>query len=95
MSARAIKHLQELTAIASGARTLPDGTRLGAALVLVVVRADVVSFRPNSEACPTFACSLRAAKAAGVRVVARRIAWSDSGEAFDDGEIPVDFGEEG
>ena len=95
VSARAIKHLQELTAIASGARTLPDGTRLGAALVLVVVRADVVSFRPNSEACPTFARSLRAAKAAGVRVVARRIAWSDSGEAFDDGEIPVDFGEEG
>ena len=83
VSARAIKHLDQLAAIARGHRTLPDGTRLRAALVFIVVRPDALSFRPNTEACPSFAKHLQAAKAAGVRVLARRIGWSDcgSGEA--------------
>jgi DNA-binding sugar fermentation-stimulating protein len=96
VSARAIKHLDQLAAIARGHRTLPDGTLLSAALVFIVVRPDALSFRPNTEACPSFAKHLQAAKAAGVRVLARRIGWSDSGsgEAFDLGDIPVDLCEE-
>ena len=89
VSARAIKHVHELALLARGERTEADGTRLGAALVFVVVRADALSFRPNAEACPSFAQHLREAHAAGVTVVARRVSWSDSGEAFDEGEIPV------
>lgn len=91
VSARAIKHIDELTALARGERTEDGGARLGAAVLFVVVRKDVSTFRPNAEACPSFASHLRDARAAGVRVLARRIAFSDSGDAFDDGEIPVDL----
>ena len=89
VSARAIKHVRELALLAQGKLQEADGTRLGAVLVFVVVRADALSFRPNAEACPSFARHVREAQAAGVRIVARRVSWSDSGEAFDDGEIPV------
>jgi len=91
VSARAIKHVRELAMLARGERTEPDGARLGAAVLFIVVRNDTSYFRPNAEACPSFARHLREAKAAGVRVFARRIAFSDTGQAFDQGEIPVDL----
>jgi hypothetical protein len=91
VSARAIKHVDELAALARGELKDDDGTRLGAAILFAVVRGDCLSFRPNDEACPSFARHLRAARDAGVRIVARRISWNDDGCAFDEGAIPADL----
>lgn len=97
VSARAIKHVRELTSIATGEkRDLEDGSKLHAAVLFVVVRRDAVTFRPNAEACPSFARYLREARAAGVRVLARRLRWGeaegeDLGTAIDDGNLPVEL----
>lgn len=91
VSARAIKHVRELAKIARGECEEQDGTRLGAALLFVVVRGDCEKMRPNKEACASFARHLCDAEATGVRVLARRISWCDDGRAFDDGPIPVDL----
>lgn len=91
VSARAIKHVGELIKIASGEHKEEDGTRLGAALLFVVVREDCQTFRPDAEACGSFARHVRQAQAAGVRVIARRISWCHDGRAWDDGQIPVDL----
>ena len=94
VSARAIKHVRELTAVASGLKTADGGQALRAAVLFIVVRHDALSFRPNEEACPSFARYLREAKAAGVQVLARRVRWGeadgeDLGTAIDDGSLPV------
>jgi DNA-binding sugar fermentation-stimulating protein len=88
VSARAIKHVRELTAIAAGERLGDDGERFKACVLFVVVRPDIESFRPNAEACPSFARYLARAQRAGVRVLARRCIW---GECFDGGDLPVDL----
>ena len=117
VSARAIKHLRELTAVARGQKVLPlavgdpstmsaieetagtDGRAskatapmLRAAVLFVVVRHDVTHFRPNTEACPTFASHLKEAHESGVTLLARRIRWGEGGQvgkAFDDGDLPI------
>ena len=94
VSARAIKHVRELTAIASGERALDDGTPLRACVLFIVVRSDAVSFRPNAEACPSFARYLGEARDAGVTVLARRVRWGEGdqlGAAIDEGNLPVDM----
>lgn len=95
VSARAIKHVRELTAIAKGERTEADGAPLHAAVLFVVVRSDAERFRPNAEACPSFARYIREARAAGVRVLAHRISWGDRGEdlgrVFHDGPLECDL----
>ena len=91
VSARAIKHVRELTAIAAGERTEP-GVSLRAALLFVVIRHDAAFFRPNGEACASFARYVREAEAAGVIVMARRVRWGEGeelGKAFDAGAVPV------
>ena len=91
VSARAIKHVRELRAIARGERAL-DGVALEAAVLFVVVRHDAVAFRPNHEACPSLARHLREARDAGVAVLAHRVRWGDGadvGKAFSDGPLPV------
>ena len=93
VSARAIKHTRELTAIAAGER-LEEGVALRSALLFVVTRHDAGFFRPNDEACPSFARYLREAEAAGVQVLARSVRWGegdDVGKAFDEGALPVRF----
>ena len=96
VSARAIKHVRELTSLARGEKLdLGDGARLRAAVLFVVVRRDALEFRPNAEACPSFARYLKEAKAAGVAVLARRVRWGEAegeeelGVAIDDGSLPV------
>jgi len=91
VSARAIKHVRELTAVARGERT-EDGATLSAAVLFLVVRGDAFMFRPNHEACPSFARYLREAADAGVQVLAHRVRWgsgSELGKAFWMGPIPV------
>ena len=99
VSARAIKHVRELTAVAAGERTGPSGERLRAAVLFIVVRRDALLFRPNEDACPSFARYLREAQEAGVKVLARRVRWGGEqmtdgdelglGNAIDDGSLPI------
>lgn len=107
VSARAIKHLDELAALARGDRRVradpgdgagkfedSGGERLGASILFVVTRADAMVFRPNHEACPSFARHLMGARDAGVGVFAHRVTWgegSDEGKAFYSGDVPVKF----
>jgi len=86
VSARAIKHVDALAAIAK------EGFA-SAAVLFCVARGDCDSFRPHAARCPSFAAHLKDAKKAGVTLVARRIRWDvrdGVANAFDDGAIPVD-----
>lgn len=94
VSARAIKHVNELAAVARGERRIPGRDKLAAALLFVVTRHDAVAFRPNAEACSSFAKHLAAAAASGVRVLAHAVRWGeglDKGKAFWAGELDVDW----
>jgi DNA-binding sugar fermentation-stimulating protein len=97
VSSRAIKHLDELAALARGERlgsAAPGAApaRLCAALLFVVVREDAEAFRPNWEACPSFAAHLRAARDAGVLVLAHRVRFGDDGAAESLGALPIEWG---
>ena len=86
VSARAIKHVDALAAIAK------EGVA-SAAVLFVVARGDCSSFRPHAARCPSFAAHLKDAKKAGVTLVARRIRWDvrdGVAHAFDGGAVPVD-----
>lgn len=97
VSARAIKHVRELTAIASGEKKDASIEKLRAAVLFIVARRDAVSFRPNNEACPSFARYLKEAQKKGVKVLARRVRWEAGGQAdfaggaLDDGPIPIEL----
>lgn len=98
--------MSELTEIAKGKKKdLVTGERVGAAILFVVVRGDVTHFRPNHEACPSFAKYLNLARAGGVTVFSHKVVWKPVAEkvedgkltpsisfaAYDCGEIPVDL----
>ena len=95
VSARAIKHVRELTKIAKGLATDEEGKKLKASVLFIVNREDALVFRANDEACPSFARYLKEASEAGVTVLARRIIWgTDDGEvgkAFDGGPCKVNY----
>jgi len=98
VSARAIKHVDELARIQSGELKSCEGERLNSSIMFVCGRSDVSQFRPNRDACPSFASHLKIAHDQGVQVTAHRIQWgvgdTDEGKAWWDGEIPVVFEEE-
>eukprot|EP00466_Bigelowiella_natans_P016046 jgi/Bigna1/45451/e_gw1.123.5.1 len=75
VSSRAIKHVDELAAVAQGKYLGDDGCKLNAAIVFVVVREDVETFRPNEEACESFVRHLKIAQDSGVKLLAHRISW--------------------
>lgn len=92
VSARAIKHVDELAAIARGDRKDHRGVKFLPMLLFMVVRPDVVSMRVNGESCPSFAKHAQAAQAAGVRIVSHKVCWGkgkDLGKAFWAGPLPV------
>ena len=119
VSARAVKHINELAALKRGERLAnakdasdTEGRKdredqsndeagdfkqdelLGAHVLFVVNRADALAFRPNHEACPSFANHLKAAQSDGVGVYAHRVTWGqgcDEGKAFYSGEVPVSW----
>lgn len=93
VSSRAIKHIDALGTIASGAKKVGRAA-LNAVLVFVVPRHDVKSLRVNSEACPSFARHITAAKNKGLRIVAYAVRWGEGqqlGKAFSAGPLPVDI----
>ena len=94
VSARAIRHVDELARISAGDLTEENGERLGASVLFICGRGDAQLFRPNHEACPSFARHLKRAREAGVKVMAHRIEWGvgdDEGRAFWGGRLPVHF----
>ena len=94
VSARAIKHVDELAKIARGEIKDENNETLGAAVLFVVGRQDAEFFRPNVDGCASFARHLASGKDAGVRVLAHRVVWGegdDIGKAFWGGELPVEM----
>ncbi|VEU37588.1 unnamed protein product [Pseudo-nitzschia multistriata] len=75
VSARAIKHVRELT------RMISDETKdFDCTVLFVVIRHDAKAFRPNIDACPSFARYIREAKDAGVQVLAKQVIWGEETE---------------
>mmetsp|Transcript_128700 Transcript_128700/g.223186 ORF Transcript_128700/g.223186 Transcript_128700/m.223186 type:complete len:390 (+) Transcript_128700:74-1243(+) len=90
VSARAIKHVDELASIAKGQRR--SSTPLHSLLMFVVVRHDVEYMRINEESCSSFAQHAASAAASGVRFAAHRVRWGegkDLGRAYWDGPLKV------
>merc|ERR1711879_128616 len=82
-----------LGTLASGAKTVRRAA-LQAVLLFVVPRHDVKSLRVNSEACPSFAKHIIAAKSKGLQIVAHAVRWGEGqqlGKAFSAGPLPVDI----
>jgi DNA-binding sugar fermentation-stimulating protein len=81
VSARAIKHVRELT------RIVKDETKkFDATVLFVIIRHDAKAFKPNVDACPSFAKYLMDAKDAGVQVLAKQVVWGegeDMGKCFE------------
>ena len=93
VSARAIKHADCLTSIATGVAREAGGERLAAAILFMVLRGDAVAFRANQGGCPSFARHLRAAHAAGVSIRVEQVSWGtgmDEGRAYAAGPLPIE-----
>ena len=88
VSARAIHHVRQLTRIARGECTDDDGEQqqryYQATVLFVVARGDAQAFRPNHQACPSFARYLKEAADAGVQVLAKRVEFDQQGRCWDD-----------
>lgn len=72
VSSRAIKHVRELTRM-----VLDDSKHFDCTVLFVVIRHDAKAFRPNVEACPSFARYIREAHDAGVQVLAKQVVWGE------------------
>ena len=79
VSARAIKHVRELTKLAQG-KQVKGEEKYDATILFVVIRGDAKQFRPNHEACPSFAKYLKEAEEAGVQVIAKQVCWGEGSE---------------
>ncbi|KAL3917883.1 MAG: hypothetical protein SGARI_007604 [Bacillariaceae sp.] len=90
VSARAIKHVRELT------RIVKDDTKnFDATILFVVIRHDAKAFRPNIDACPSFAKYLKEARDAGVQVLAKQVIWGEDeenlGNCFEGDLLDIDW----
>jgi len=77
VSARAIKHVREIT-------KLVQSQNYTGTILFVVIRGDAAQFRPNYEACPSFAKYLQQAKNAGVQILAKQVTWGSSNTTTND-----------
>jgi hypothetical protein len=110
VSARAIKHVREFTRIvrqgkqpiSSSSKKKDDNDnqlqqRYDATILFVVIRPDAKSFRPNHEACPSFAKYLHEAHDAGVQILAKQVRWGSDddelGKCYEGDLLPVDLSE--
>jgi len=63
--------------------------------LFVVIRRDAKTFRPNVDACPSFARYLREAKEAGVQIIAKQVVWGegkdDEGKCFEGPLLDISF----
>jgi len=56
---------------------LDDSKHFDCTVLFVVIRHDAKAFRPNVEACPSFARYIREAHDAGVQVLAKQVVWGE------------------
>jgi len=93
VSARAIKHVRELTEMVL-AKKSKQQQQYDATILFIVIRHDAQAFRPNHEACPSFSKYLQEAHQAGVQVLAKRVQWGEGeqmGQCLDSGYVDVVF----
>ncbi len=89
VSARAIKHVRELTSIAIKERTDARYPNLKTAIIFMVVREDAYGLFPDYRTCPVFAQELSNAYNLGVDVYAYNFKMNESGQYDLIGEIPM------
>ena len=82
VSARAIKHLIELT------KLVVEKT-YKATMMFMVCRKDVFSFTPNNKSCPSFCKYLQLAKNSGVNILALQVSFDSSGQWTYEKELPI------
>ncbi|KAL3774905.1 hypothetical protein ACHAW5_009124 [Stephanodiscus triporus] len=81
VSERACKHLRNLQSLIED-----DVTPV---VLFIVNRSDCESVRACKEQCPVFAEVLEEVVKAGVKALAVRVRWTEDGQCFFDGIIPV------
>jgi DNA-binding sugar fermentation-stimulating protein len=89
VSARAIKHVRELTRIVQ--RTPKEYT---ATVLFIVIRHDAMAFRPNKDACPSFTRYLKEARDAGVQILAKQVVWGegeDLGKCYEGDLLDIEW----
>lgn len=100
VSARAIKHIRNLvdtslkqkkTGTNSNNEKTGKATIIEPIILFVVNRSDCHTMRACHEVCPVFAKELKNAEESGVKILAVRIRWTPSGQAYFDGLIDVNL----
>ena len=95
VSARAIKHVREMTDIIAGEKCDVNYTPLIPVIIFVVVREDVEIFRPNKEGCSSFCRYLKEADDMGVNLIAIRTKFTQDDEnnisVHYDKTLPIEF----
>lgn len=97
VSARAIKHVRELTRVvlqrrenrksksknnddSNGKESEEEDNDYDSTILFVVIRGDAKAFRPNIDACPSFARYLKEAQDAGVQIIAKQVVWGEEND---------------
>ena len=80
-SERALKHLRNLESLVD--------ENVTPVVLFVVNRSDCESVRACHESCPVFKEVLESAMKSGVRALGVRVRWTEEGECFYDGVVPV------
>jgi DNA-binding sugar fermentation-stimulating protein len=98
VSARAIKHVKELTDIVVLNQEKDncgsvENPITSATILFLVNRGDALRFRPNHEACPSFAKYMKAARDSGVHILAKKVRWDETqiGTCFEDEWLEIDY----
>ncbi|AEO97792.1 hypothetical protein EPVG_00168 [Emiliania huxleyi virus 201] len=89
VSSRAIKHVRELTKIATQENQDPRYPKLKTAIVFMVVRNDATAFMPDYRTCPTFHKELIVAKNKGVKIVSYAFNMKRNGTCPFISELPI------
>ena len=82
VSARAIKHVMEMTDIAIGAKSDEKYPNLVPYVLFVIVRNDIDFFTPNKKACPSFHKYLRHANESGVKMNAVSVSFTEESNSL-------------
>lgn len=89
VSKRAIKHVRELTKIATGEKQDPKYPNLKTAIVFMVVRNDATAFMPDYRTCPTFHQEVVIARNTGVKIFSYAFDMKRDGTCSFISELPI------
>jgi DNA-binding sugar fermentation-stimulating protein len=77
VSARAIKHVREMTEIVKGNKSDPQYEKLVPFVLFVAVRDDISEFSPNKMACPSFNKYLKEGYDLGLKMAAISVSFEE------------------